>query len=1156
MRIESLYSKNVMATEFSQGLDNTNVPSYFINYTIDILSNDVGFIQTSEVSLLPTNDSNQRILNINCFGQILNLTNNFFVIQFDFSNIQIFQTFSLEQALEGTFSIHDLNIEYNAGNLLYYVFDDFTRKLDIFVNLKKLRLKLSEFYFSLNVYIQDDIDTSSYFFRRLFKSYDFPYNYELPDGTIVSPKGDHQSVALIIPWTSGWYIEDIMKTLGENGITKTSDELFLNIHYVNATYNIPPGFSYNGRIGLQLPLSDGIYSQIPINELPDSGKLALCLQTILSAAPNAEIYIFYFGSLVTNCDEEDEDATFEETRAILQTLTARLTSNINQYDVICNPNNIEVVFSDQGNLEVDMQDFIDDVVVQRKKTMFNMSGNNSKNLETIPQINPGTINCGGTQRLFNGLQQAAFISSGGYYLGTPVDYPGSHIPYHQLGIVTSVIPWDPDLNESYIGVPDIGAFATNMSIYFNKSNIPVSFSNGTELSAASMTGLICLINDLTDYREWDYLHIFYWEHEYLFNYVSEGTNDEYNANAFRTWNPICGLGYINGTRLANLLSTGFVLSDTPIQISNSNMQKQMSYLNFYPLSPMDDPIYLLPTNDFEYSQPVFGPTSIWSQLTFYVVDRSRSRPITPFGGIPIHNNDWIMITMLTTGQTPWFLRFYRNHVRLVLLPDFEDILINPQRQIDPSFFWNVQFENNSTPLRPYDDFQLSPVSEPSLFLTSQFDAIPSILPSSPSITNVSSPLCFFKMSAHPYHLVSPNDEYWKINFSSYYINIANQRFFMTSGVGFNSYIHVRSLVSNLTQPLLPVQYGDFDGFPQWLFIPQPSYHNEVDVSLKFGKYVIYNNRLQAYMFVLHENLILLNANSESMGINHSSYEYCLYSVIGSDPNLTDSSPLFTPSFVPSSGGKSITPYLSNVSISNDTPYFTQPYQYYTRVAFSSENLPGDQNIVHISPIASRGIAPNLYLFWVNTDMMFKSLEQISFQPAFNNNEFLRTNISYSLNNSILFMKNLDSTDPFQKWNITRSNTSTGTYIQTSNFHPEFVILNNFLSTYVFGTIVDNYFMSYANGGPWKPFRSDNEHVDCLWQMIPNYLNIVTSQLQNSIAYTNNYLYKNTLYLVQCPQGVLSCILRGTHTPGLIMPTVNNEDTTIYGSLLYIYAFPN
>ena len=233
MRIDNIYTNTSKATEFAQGLDNNNVASYFINYTADILSNDIGIIQTSEVSLLPTNDTNQRILNISCFGQIMNLTNNFFVIQFDFSNIQIFKTFSLEQGMEGTFSIHDMNIKYNAGNLLYYVFDNFTRKLDIFFNLKKLKLNLSEFYFSLDIYIQDDIDTSSYFFRQLFRPYEFPYNYTfLNTENTVRPTGLHQSVALLIPWTAGWYVEDIVNALAQNGITKTINEIFINISYV------------------------------------------------------------------------------------------------------------------------------------------------------------------------------------------------------------------------------------------------------------------------------------------------------------------------------------------------------------------------------------------------------------------------------------------------------------------------------------------------------------------------------------------------------------------------------------------------------------------------------------------------------------------------------------------------------------------------------------------------------------------------------------------------------------------------------------------------------------------------------------------------------------------------------------------------------------
>lgn len=1155
MRIDNIYTNTSKATEFAQGLDNNNVTSYFINYTAEILSNDIGIIQTSEVSLLPTNDSNQRILNVSCFGQIVNLTNNFFVIQFDFSNIQVFKTFSLEQGMEGTFSIHDMNIKYNAGNLLYYVFDDFTRKLDIFVNLKKLKLKLSEFYFSLDIYIQDDIDTSSYFFRRLFSPYEFPYNYTfLNTERTVNPTGEGQTVALLIPWTSGWYAEDIVNALAQNGITKTVTEIHTSIHYVNATYNIPGGFNYKGRIGLQLPLSDGIYSQIPINELPDSAKLSLCLQTIFSAAPDCEIYIFYFGSLVTTCDEEDEDATFEEVRNIVRVLMTQLTQYLTIYDVICNPNNIEIVLSDQGSIELDMQNFLDAVVIQRKKTMFNMSGNNSKSLETIPQVNIGPINCGGTQRLFNSIQNAAFCSSGGLYLSTPVDFPESHIPYYQLGIVTPVIPSDPDYGESFLGVPDIGAFATNMFIFFNKSTVPSAFSNATELSAASMTGLILLINQLTEFREWDYRQIFYWEHEYLFNYVSEGSNDENNANAFYTWNPICGLGWINGTRLANLLSTGFVLSDSPIQISSSAMQKQMSYLNFYPLSPVADPIYLLPTYDFDYSQPVFGPVSIWSQLKFYVVDKLRYKPITPFDGIPINNNDWIMITIETIGQTEWFLRFFGDHVRLVRIEEFDDIMTSPSRQFDTSFFWMIQFVDSIKPLRVYEDFGLSPVNNRNYYLTSEFNAIASAFPSSPSVTGTLSSYCDFKMSPHPYYLVNPDQSRWKVNHDSYFINITNREKFVVSGVtvqNTSSYMIARRFVATGQDPYYALNYGDFDGFPQWLFIPQHPYHDQIDASLKFGKYVLYNNRLQAYMFLLDDNLIFYNANSTTMSISGTFYEFCLFTIDGTNPDITN---LFTPTRIPSSGTL-ITPYLSHVSFSNETPYFTPPYRYYSKISISDEMLPGDNNIVHVSLIP---LPPNMYLFWVNTTMILTSENDISLKPPFvanNNNRFLRTNISTNPgNNNIIVMKNLDSTDPSQRWNIIPKNNSR--VIQTSALHPEFLILHNFLSTYSFQSVIDQSYISHAGGGPWNPFKSNNEN-ETSWAMFANYLNLLPSQLStSSFAFANNYLYKNTLFQIDSPKGTLSCCLNGPHVPGLIMQTVDNEDTIIYGSLLYIYKFPN
>jgi hypothetical protein len=218
-------------------------------------------------------------------------------------------------------------------------------------------------------------------------------------------------------------------------------------------------------------------------------------------------------------------------------------------------------------------------------------------------------------------------------------------------------------------------------------------------------------------------------------------------------------------------------------------------------------------------------------------------------------------------------------------------------------------------------------------------------------------------------------------------------------------------------------------------------------------------------------------------------------------------------------------------------------------------LPGDQNIVHVSLIP---LQPNMYLFWVNTDMIFTSDNQISLKPPFvahNNGRFLRTNISTNPgDNNIIGMKNLDRADPSQRWNIIPVGRER--VVQTSSEQPEFLILHNFQSSYRFQSVVDRGYMSHAGGGPWVPFKSSNEN-ETTWGMLANYLNLIPSQLLiSSFAFTNNYLYKDTLFQIDCQKGILSCCLNGPHVPGLIMPTIDNQDTIIYGSLLYLYVFPN
>lgn len=1034
---------------------------------------------------------------------------------------------------------------------------------------------------SKNITLGDNLDNRSFPIRQLYRNYNFPFSFE-KNGIMEFPTGKGQTIGVIANMLSCWYIDDIFRGLflGNQIENKTFEQLQQQITYVDCT-EIEEPFTLGQYENLRIPLSNGIQSQIPLNDplvMSHSVILSAQLQNILAIAQDANIIIFYFGTVPVDCEEDDDSCpSVEDYRQVVTRLYDHLYNDSPRLQIICNAISFEADNEENHDMDADDDDgseattlnevlklSINTIVNEENVTFLSSTGDDGRNVETLPQIIEHVLTVGGTERLFNGIEQAYKKTNGGMY-----DQSDS-LPNIQIGFVPHPRNLDDpfDITYDYIGRPDISGCATNLSYYFNKSTTPIKNYEGTEIPVAVFSGLLSLVNELTEHQEWNYLDIFYREATYLFRYVNKGTNLMYDATHFKNWNPLCGLGKINGEILCKFLIDKYVFSNKRIQIFNQQIQAQLSYINFYPLSPLTDPINLLPRDDYYHSQPVFGPSCLWSELTILKVDASFKIMIQ---SEPLNDNDIIMIICDQKFSKQLVLKYISPHQTIEIAEYHID---NADVPIDPSFLWVLKIDKvdeNPGPLLLYNGFRLKPLLNQRFYLSSKFDtdsdgdypnvSSPSLVPATQA--NANSGLTCFKCSLHPYSIINPNYRDTSNIESSYFINITNQNSFITSGFDCSArrsatnYKMGRLRSSQLTYNLPRPIYRDFDGFSEWLFIPihQPS-PDEMEPSLNFSltyknNYIIYNVRLQAYLHVLDDELRLMNINRNTCHEFDDIYNSLLFSIDGN--NIEEPFNIFSSRSFPTSPFK-INPFLSKINLYQKPAFYTDKipahqYQLFRLTNTGQESVNG--LVVQFNAFTLPS-TPNLYLFWVNPRFMCTTYDNVLMSPAFpfnGNNRFIGTSISYC-DNDILCMKPLNRNDFKQQWTIL--GTDSVIPIQSNSFPINYMFYSSSVSQFTF----ENHFqpdsyIGYPDGNGWIPRIHVGENFK-EWSLHPNYENVITSQIPNTLSLANNYLYLYTFYNVNCPKGVMSCCLNGSHVPGLIHQNVENEDNIIYGSLLYMF----
>lgn len=1067
---------------YSYEINDNNLPAYFYNYYVSI-TNELGNIQESTISLVPSAIKDERILNVTCVGELQYITGRVqtWDIVFHVSDITIFQQFKLEYGLEGMLTLPSLSTtKWNASSFIDYYYD--TQNLDIHFTIDLTSLKsdissLEYIPFSFNLYIQDDLERSKYV-RDAYKIFEFPFQYT----------GIGQRILVGSELLSGYSLEDIVVYLtvqgivGGNGQLKTAEQLYTQISYVNVTTFTTVYFPNDGQY-YPIPLCDGYYCRIPMAELYGSTELTMNLQYIFSVAPDANVIIAYHGC---NCDPNSGNQT-SEVQAEMEFITY-INNNSSSFDIICD-NYGHKLASAYNNEEADYFQATFDKLYNERIPVFEASGNSSGSLIDYWNVCKYVISLGGMEfvKVNDAYVESCYEqSSGGFYASR---FP---FPTYQIGAVEPQVPFNKNnISTNFIGVPTCSGIASNMAIIFNYNTL---YGHGTSLTCPVMSGLCALINQATN-TTWKYIDILYYEYAYLFNYIDKGGNNQYKASDFTEWNPIAGFGVVNGTYLLNLLNPARIYSGDHLCISSFVIQNKLSFMNFFP-----------PT-DFlneEIRQPVFGPQSYWSYLRIYrLVDGTDLLDLLEG---EITDGDRVVI-FSALPELYWVMTW-----------DLEGTvkLEKYNNTVTQNMQWIITMEHQNA---FYENILFSPVSDPNLYLSSAF-----VLASSPSLIDIRNDSCHFFFRRHSWFLYQPTLYEILLNSNqSYYVNITNSKYFVSSGYSFDNYLLGRSMVYD-TDVL--VQFGDFSVYPEFMLVPLiPDEDGVLNITSLFA---IFNTRIQAFVRNVNINnstssCIYFNVNSTSSGLRTYYYDECVFSFSKMKPDNSDF--MFYPTFTkgpfiaqpPVSSCIRYDDYFTSVYMNNPTGYFHTPTFWFTNSNNRNQPLSTSIDIVQ---------ADALFIFSVSPGYMYSSQHKEMWLRQVYYKSFLNECVYGNPSGEYMLMTTYDNVaiangDMSQKW-ILDSTYDTEPFVYNADYQQEWYYTS---ATSKFTmTSASKYMADVSNVTQWQPQVLSYNGIDTVghWKLFP------------LVGPSTNYLYTCALYDLQNAKTnrYVSLNLGLKHTPAM------------------------
>lgn len=1014
-----------------------------------------------------------------------------------------------------------------------------------------------------------NLDTRKYPVRTLYNRL-----LALRDVSVVTT-GRSVRIAIINNWNAVWSVNDVISAMEQNGVVdRNPSQIYHDIKSVNAT-TMDTAFDNGSETNLTIPLSNGIQSLVGLNDdaqrLANSIQLSSAIQIIKSILPNATIHIFYYGS--NECCTPANPSTNPNIRkTIVQILMNKLLEYESKYDYLClldnflpNENVINQVYRSLQDLK------------NNKKTILTSCLKQGAPENSFPYGFTNCLNIGGCAIQEGTDYPVAYnFVQGGYSTLFPKPANvSSNLPYYQIGCVSDndVVM---DETKQIVGVPDMSGCSNNLLVYFFGHSFLYRSPNTPALAYSCA---LAMRDEVTD-KKWDYQDIIYRYSRFLFQYIDMGHNSQYSAGNYKLWNPCTGFGILDGLYLSQLLREKDIMNGSPIQLSSESISRDMSYVNFYPISPLEDPLNIIPQHDRYSTLPSFGPSCIWSKLIIRSVDRSNGE-INYDPLLEITQNDRVVFLYYSPHEDKVYVlqAFDQNIVRLHLcsVSDLRD-------SIDESYLWIIQKKNGHAGdiIEYYDSCTIISEKFQNYALSSHYSSN-NLSPNDPNYILLSAPSLqyrfssdanetqFFKLCQHYSEINRFNNVFEE---KSYFVNLTNYKEYWSCGVGataIDDIIKLRLRAANDVEESHPpvIAKREFDPIPQWLLIPM-SMSESSNHNLRYGKYMLFNTRLRAYLHISENDLSLTfyHINYHSSPRDHKDiFNYCVFNfnrVASQSPSIAE---MFVGHIV-ENVNELINPLICPLVITFETPYYRKTQdtirsnKYYTAYITESSN----NNVVSFIPAETNFTRAQTFCFLIDPEQLIENNSNITiFTPDTEinresaNERFINHAVSSFYSNSYVQMRRLNedvSANDYCRWKITID--SRTTFCIKATFHDfEFPIIYNENPTRFTlqnQLYTDQYLISYEGG--WKPrlgyIPSNNpDENGKYWWMRPNYLNTLPTSYDDSLSLSANYAYL-TLYYIECSKGVMTCSLPEPHLPALLSEITNeNVNTTFYSSLFLV-----
>lgn len=832
----------VKAIEAQNGLLDRNLPIYITNYTVEVAPQyeSKASVLWSTVSFLPSLEATQRVFRVQLAASILvpfgNVSNDLSDLTFMFDFSAVGRQFEdeylilLEGPLEGYITVGDTTQALNAFTFVNYTYrrSEFQFLLDL-VNLPE-----SSPTFPMTVYIDISIkDDTTDPYPSLLPSVVATNIFRIPTNTGHRGEGIRVVLPLMVCCPEDLKTLQISETnITLPGAFDCRDE----INWLLQTQNIPEPYNYIIRFQAAQPYPQETVLPVDWKTVFAFRHTCFELENLLTTIPDCTVIVLYTYLPLTYIDTP--------------MYMTWLKDNTESYDIVATSQFLNLKNDWPATSFNVTYDFYNNAhaVINANKRTFLCAQSNQGNNETVTRpdgnynfsvTNINVIGMGGIilNAQYNypvgGPYQASYYSNGGYcnaVLRPPNQYGINYSPQN--------------------GSPDLAGYFGGYNFCLDYGQFKRDY--GCSWTVQPLAGLMAMIMNNTSKKDWDFKFILYRKASSIIMQIRDGVNngnppDRYFCPAFVFWNPVCGLGNLNGQYLYNMCNR--IRNNTVVQLSSASLNHNVSFLNFMPRNTFAD---------FIERQPVFGFSSIFTLFRIF----KAAGPGRP----PLDNSE------IVTNQEVYFIDITGKYALSYGYDPTNKLYVFIQNvnygSIAQKWVLRSYLEPNSILyVNAFDKVTLSPAMEPNSFLSNFFNANLSQRPNSPSIATTFSGVEAeaFMFNTDP---ASDNQVQTITNrlsddtfIYSYYTNITyvlptydqtflNNPQYLSMNSNPQTIYEARD---NANSGIVAPRWGPFDDYPQWVLVPvmdssiePPPYLSELLVN---ATYMIYNTVMQSYLCV-------------------------------------------------------------------------------------------------------------------------------------------------------------------------------------------------------------------------------------------------------------------------------------------------------------------